>query len=362
MKSAKTAISLMIAFLLLVSVKSYSGTTVDTSGALDITSAGVDEITIQFQDILDDFGPAISNAYALANMGGYPLGKSYIGDSPHLFFGFSLNAGLSNMQFFDSDADVEEGVYPAVAINPAIYFGMGLAKGLDFMVKAFVYSDGFYRPPVNFEFATLTKLNIYSFGGRVRYNYLKEKTLLPGLFGFGGVTFSGGVDFMYGTIRMDGDLSLSLTSIEVDVGGTDTPIDIDFNSYHALEVKWFIISVDTRALAYLDFFWIFDLYTGVGLALNFGSFGLDISAPRDPAQPCTVTTENAAYKAANAGSGDLGTITVVSDNKYRPYIIVPTFIIGFDINLFVIRLAVETMVNLRNGSDVNVQLGTRFQF
>ena len=54
-------------------------------------------------------------------------------------------------------------------------------------------------------------------------------------------------------------------------------------------------------------------------------------------------------------------MTFLSKNSYVPYYIVPTYVIGLEINLFVLKLTVETMVNLYNREDVNAQAGIRVQ-
>jgi len=44
-----------------------------------------------------------------------------------------------------------------------------------------------------------------------------------------------------------------------------------------------------------------------------------------------------------------------------PGYLIPTFIFGVEINLFVIKLTADTMVNLANRSDVTLQGGVRMQ-
>ena len=58
----------------------------------------------------------------------------------------------------------------------------------------------------------------------------------------------------------------------------------------------------------------------------------------------------------------VGTVIFKSKNSYRPTPVIPLYILGLEINIFVVKLNAETMVNLYNKSDVNVQFGTRFQF
>ena len=56
---------------------------------------------------------------------------------------------------------------------------------------------------------------------------------------------------------------------------------------------------------------------------------------------------------------NLGTLDFSSKNKYKPSPVMPLYILGLEINILVLKLTAETMVNLLNRSDVNVQFGTR---
>jgi len=333
-----------------------AGTSIDQGTAIDIEIAGLNEAAEQIQDLSDNFGPAFANAYALSNISGYPLGSAHLGSFPHLFAGISINAGLANMQYFDSEADTGKQVYPAFALNPVFYFGLGFSKKVDIMGKVMLFSDGFYRPPLDFEYASLSKMNLYSIGGKIRYNAVSKKTILPGLFSLGGVTLSGGADLLYGIVGVEGSYTYTLEGIEVDVGLPLTKqINVDFDPSYDLEISWFMVSLNAQALVYFDIFWIFTAYTGIGVVGTYGSFDMNISGSGE------VTTDDSDY-ITNQGTDIIGTISALSDNKYNPYMIIPVYTVGFDINLFLIHLALESMVNLRNGSDVNVQLGARLQF
>jgi len=332
----------------------FAGTVITPTG--NITATGLDDVETQIQNLLDNFGPGIANAYALGNIGGYPMGVAYLGGLGNFTVGLSLNAGLTNMKYFDKDANVGNDVMPFAGLNPVVNFGLGLGKKVDLIGKAFLYSTGFYTPPINTSTVKLEKLNLYSFGGKLRYNWIEGQTLLPGIFSFGGVTLSAGGDFLYGVIGLSGQYEYQMPTIEVDPGSGPIPVDLTYLSVYTNEIKWFVLSVNLQALVYGEIYWIFNIYTGFGMTVNYGLFNFDLNTAGN------VTTDNAAYMASNGGSGDVGTLTMVSSNKYKPYYFLPVYIIGFEVNLYVVRLALESMVSLRNGSDINLQLGVRTQF
>jgi hypothetical protein len=326
-----------------------AATTVSGPGTAVFTADGIDGFAENFEKISDRYGPALAGAYTMAAISGYPMGKAYLGDAPSFLLGVSLNAGLANMKYFDDSRTTEEGEYPAIAPNPTIFLGLGLGGGIDVMAKLLVYSDAFVRPPVDFPEASLKEMNYYSLGVKVRYNKIKEKKILPGLFNFGGVTFSGGVDLMYGSIVVEGSQEILLAQIEyTDPNPPNNPIveDVTFTPDYTAELTNLIVTVNTQAIAYFDFFWIFSFYTGFGLALNFGSFSFDVDAEGE----CVAETNT------------IGDIVATSKNSYTPTTFVPLYIIGLDADIFLCKLSFETMVNLRNGEDINLQLGIRMQF
>ena len=347
--------SAVFLLLLMVSGPAYAGTEIIAPG--NITGTGIDEVAAQFQKILDINGPAIANAYALANVAGYPFGTAYLGDFPSFMLGISLNAGLANMEALDKSKTVPQGEVPVGALNPVIFFGIGLKNGYDFLGKFMIFSSGFYQPPLNYSYAKLTKLNLLSLGGKLRKNYVEKKTILPGLLEFGGVTFSLGADLIYGIIGVEGEYDYAMKNVEVDPPGLPPPlaVNLDFKPNYSASVGWFITSVTGEALAYMHVFWIFSVYTGFGLTVQYGFFSFKLDAGGQ------VTTDDITYITAKGDNIVAPNIGIQSHNSYNPYFIMPEYIVGFDINLYLIRLSFETMVNLRNRKDVNLQVGLRFQ-
>ncbi|MCU0821136.1 MAG: hypothetical protein MUC95_01525 [Spirochaetes bacterium] len=75
---------------------SYSKTTITTTGL----ATQVTNFDSAYSSILDDFdatarrnGPLLANAFSLANLIGYPIGKAYLGSLPHFELGLAAGAG-----------------------------------------------------------------------------------------------------------------------------------------------------------------------------------------------------------------------------------------------------------------------------
>jgi hypothetical protein len=262
------------------------------------------------------------------------------------------------MKYFDdSDPAHDNGTLPMFAPNPVVHFGMGLVGGVDFIGKMFYVSKSIvnrYKSDIDYEtsVATLKDYKIYSVGGKLRYNYIKEKKFLPFYLSFGGVTFSLGGNFMYGDISFTGDYKYDFENISV--SGVPTDIPMHFNGQFDANIHWAIFTIDAQAIAYFDIFYLFSLYTGFGLAGNIGSFKVKFEGEGD-------FTTDPVYSPP-LPSSDLGTLIFSSKNSYRPSPVMPLYILGLEINIFVVKLNLETMVNLLNRSDVNAQFGTRLQF
>ena len=357
LNSMKISVILLVSFVLLVPAGISAKTTIDQSGiSANITTTGFADMEKLIQDTADFLGPGVANGFAISNIGGYPIGKSYLGDFPHFFIGASASVGLTNMDYFDKDKERVNGRYPGGGVNTSAYFGAGLGKGLDFMGRIFTFSTGMYQPPLKNDYVKLSKLNLYAAGGKIRYNLVGEKTLLPGLFDFGGITISGGADILKGFIEVTGSLDYKMDAIELNLGPMTKQVNLNFNSQYTSQVSWYVITGTAQVAVYFDFLWLFDFYTGFGVSMNYGKFEMKIRGTG------ALTTDDADYRTYVDASGGLGTLSLVSDNTYRSDIYIPVYIVGFDVRLMVISLTLETMVNLRNRSDINAQVGARLQF
>ncbi|HOT45239.1 MAG TPA: hypothetical protein PLM53_12355 [Spirochaetota bacterium] len=282
-------------------------------------------------------------AFALTNVGGYPVGDALIGDFPHMYFGVSFTLGCSNMKYYDESIPREKSIYPAYAPNPVLNFGFGLKGGFDVLFKLMIFTDAIYRPPLNQKSAKMGKFNFYSAGFKLRKNLVGKKDVLPNLLGFGGFTIAAGGDFMDGITGINGSYDYTLQNIYV--GGSYR--DVLFTAYYNFNLKWQMIGANAQATAYINFLWIFDLYAGFGFALTWGRIKLDGSG----VGPITSTT-----------LGSLGYITARCEYSKKPKPFMGLFIAGLEINIWILKITLETDVNITNGKDINLQLGTRFQF
>lgn len=357
-KSAKPIFFLIFCFsAFFVSTElTFSSTSINITGSpIPITNIDTDEMSAQIQHTTDLNGPFVANAFALANVLGYPIGKSTIGSFPHFQIGISAGAGCTNMKYFDKSSSAnDDDTLPVFAPNPVIHFGVGLFSNFDAIGKFFYISKSAvnrYKAGIDYERngIELKDYLIFSTGAKLRYNYIKEKKFLPFYLSFGGITFSLGGNFMYGDIKFTGDYTYDFEDVTIDIPPQIT-VPMHFDGQFGADIHWAIFSLDAQAVAYFDIFYLFSFYTGFGLACNMGSFKLESGGVGD----LTTTSPLSPYN-------QFGMLTFSSKNKYRPSPLMPLYILGLEINILVVKLNVETMVNMLNRSDVNIQFGTRVQ-
>jgi hypothetical protein len=303
--------------------------------------------TDQFQSSVDKNGPAWANAYALSNSTGYATGKSYLGDFPHFEVGAFLNAGLTNSKVLDkSSSGNDNGTTLAVGVYPSLRFGIGLGGGFDFQGKFFSINKDFLNKEYDLKKVTLKDFSLYCIGGRIRYNVIKERTVIPFLFSFGGLTVSTGGDMMRGLIKVGGDYKKQFEQITI----TDLSMTVDptLDGDYEAKISWFQLSWTTQALAYFEIVKLFSLYTGPGVSVGYGWFNTEFTAQGTITDP-----------AISALYGDLGQIDLDSKTKYHPKKVIPTYAVGLELNIPLIKIIAETQVNLRNREDVTVTAGMR---
>ncbi|TAL32719.1 MAG: hypothetical protein EPN93_15550 [Spirochaetes bacterium] len=339
----------------LLTLNVYAGTkVVVTSGGGTITVDGQEDLEKQVDDIVNKNGPFISNSFAMANLTGYPVGESHIGSFPHMQFGIALGMGGTNMRFFDkNDPASNNGTMPGITPNAVLNFGLGLGEKTDILGKLFVLNKSIIDPGVKTDIAELTHYNIISTGGKFRYQLFGKQTLLPFLFNFGGLTISAGFDMMYGNIRVQGNYDATYDA-EVNWGPIQV-IPLDFGSDYEGKVLWGIFGITTQAIAYFEVFGIFQPYTGFGISANYGYFIINFDAAGD------LVCNDPSYT-GSGGTNPVGTMLFTSRNGYNPYYVIPTYIVGLELNLWLIKITAETMANLYNLRDINAQLGVRVQF
>jgi len=362
-KTLKVIVIVVFLFALLQGGSVFAKTTIDFT---DTTGTGADDIDYSdaenaIQERSDLNGPIIADAFALANIMGYPIGKSSIGGFPHFEAGLAVGAGFTNTVYYSDDEDAPEGSFPGIMANPVIHMGFGLAGGFDVIGKLFYFNLNAYDPNLESSTATLKELNMLSVGGKIRYNYIEDKTVIPFLLSFGGLTFSLGADVMIGKIGMTGNYNTDFEDITVEYDNPPGPpietytVTTTFDGDYGATINWKIISITAQAISYIDIMYLFSFYTGFGLTGNLGFFNTDfdgigiLTTPDDP--PASSFTPQ----------GQIGTLEFSSTNSYRPVYFIPTWIFGLELNLTVLKITGETMVNLRNGEDVTLQAGVRIQ-
>jgi len=339
------------------SKKTYSTSSVNIETVAGLTEDDIDitNITDQVEGISELNGPFIANAFAQANILGYPIGKAYIGSFPHFELGVSIGAGCTNMKYFDdNDPASEDGSLPGIALNPVLHIGIGLFGGFDVLGKIFYLSKSIQDPGLEYDIATLSDFMIYSAGCKIRYNIIKKKTILPFIFSFGGITLSLGGDVFYGNVKITGEYDYIFSDIDIEVGPISNSINMNFDGNFETTTSWSVYSVTAQAIAYFDIFYLFSIYSGLGLTGGYGFFDSKFIGTGD------LVTDNEDYINIT-GEENIGNILFTSKNNFTPFPVIPTFILGLEINILIIKLNFETMVNLHNGRDINLLCGARIQ-
>jgi len=315
-------------------------------------------IADSFQDKIDANGDFIAEANMLCNLSGYPVGSVIIGVFPHFTAGTGVALGFSNLKYFD-DKSVD-GSFPAVGFAPVVFFGTGISDKVDLIGK-FSYFDIFYYNPDSInkvsEYVKINKLKIVGIGGKIRYKIFDEAVVVPFLLKLEGINISAGADMLRGIIEMKREIDGELGSFDLDPDGTGPAAEGNYPVTYDGELdgnlKWFQIDAAFNVNAYFNIAKIFNVYSGFGCAFGFGHFTIsadsEVSVSTDPIPVVNPT-------------GQLGTALMESSSKYYPYPVIPNYLFGLELNLFMFRLTAETMVNLKNKEDVTLTIGARFQF
>lgn len=159
---------------------------------------------------------------------------------------------------------------------------------------------------------------------------------------------------MYGRFNLSGDYKQDLSDSTVQISGAPQNIDMQFDGTYNAIIEWSVFSITTQVIGYIDIFYFFSLYTGFDLTGNFGFFDIEFDGTGK-----LLSKDFTAL--STTGSPEVGSISFITKNKFHPGYVIPAYIIGLEINILVIKLNIESMVNLRNGSDVNIQVGTRIE-
>ena len=341
------AAALILMLSPLAADRAAAKTSIDTTGLIGgVTLDDSASWAQNFETAVDDNGPAYANAFSFASTLGYTIGKANIGTFPSFEFGFSFSAGLTNMRNFQkSNSGVYNGTVPGIGLSPCLHFGIGLANGIDFVGKFMTFNQDIYEIPIPKNgYFNLNEFAVYSLGGKVRYNYVKDKTIIPFLLNFGGVTFSVGGDMMRGKYGVNGSYTRNLGTQTINAGLSVSP---DFDGDFQANIAWYQLSSSFQAVAYFDIMYLFSVYSGFGVSLGYGWYSFDFDATG---------------KVSDSSFGNMGTVVFASSNKYNPDVFLPTYILGLEMNIGFVKVVAESQVNLKNRQDVSASFGVRAQF
>jgi hypothetical protein len=288
---------------------------------------------------------------------GYPNGKSTIKKFPHFEFGAAVGAGVLGVNRGDDYTDDHPSI-PFFGANGGFHFGTGVADDIDVTVKFF--SLGWFvtvkeeieenGDTTSFRMK-FTDSDIYSVGVKARYNWKERKTLVPILFSFGGISFNLGLDYMYGKWRADSQFT-DVQTVNLGAEGTGAAIST-VTGYS--QIDWNIFSLTPEAFVYADILYLFSLYTGPSISINIGSYNFDMVQNGDLRAQVAFGTLSI--------NEQIGTVSMVSKNEMHPYIILPKWTVGLEINLWVLKLQVEGAAILTSVMDSGmIQAGVRMQF
>lgn len=317
------------------------------------TIPGVTDLLSDIEDRTDLNGRYISNSFALANITGYPVGKAHIGRFPSFEGGLAVGGGLTNAAYFDNDSKASDnGSLPGVTLNPVFRLGVGLTDRIDVLIKAFYVNTKIIKQDVGTSLARLSYAGLSSEGIKLRYNIVKRQTIVPLLFSFGGITLSLGADALYGQIKVRGRYDTDFKNILVDYGTGSVPLTLDFDGRYGGKAEFGMLSLTAQACVYIDLLYLFSVYTGFGITGGYGKCKLSFDGTG------LLTTTDLTY-IGTFSTPVVGQLDFSSSNRYYPYVAIPAYIVGLEINIFVLKLTGETMLNLYNLKDVNAQIGVR---
>lgn len=315
------------------------------------------DIAETFQERIDVNGDHLAEANMLGNLSSYAVATPSIGMLPHFAAGAGMTFGFSNMKYYDNKA--VEGSFPAVGAAPFFLFAAGLSDRMDVLAKINYFDISAYNPDsisrVS-KYVKLEKLRIVGGGGRLRYRLTDKKVIIPLFLSLEGITVSCGGDVLRGRMKLTKDIDGNLGSFSIDPDGSGpaaaSALPLFYKGSLSGSLEWYQLDASVSAAAYFNIAGALNLYTGFGAALGYGSF--TISAESD------VALSTNAIPIINP-TGILGSAMMDSDSKYHPYPFIPTYTIGAEFSVFLIKFSAETLVNLKNKEDVTLSFAVRVQ-
>lgn len=315
----------------------------------------------------------IPTGLALANVLGYPNGRSKIGVFPHFTLG--VGAGVSTYKLFRyKDYDTENPEIPGGGINGTLFFGTGLDDSMDFMFKIFALGSYYvYDRELEQSITTDTTIereilinftdnSIYSFGVKARYHVFQSSP--RSFLSFGGLNFNLSFDYMSARFAARGEFK---TTKQIDLimplaSDEPFPAQILASVDGAAAVQWHFFTITPEIVAYFNVLYIINLYTGFGFSINRGiiTFEVDATGTLTNTQDIRDPKFNTLVVPANS---TIATAVLHCDSSMEPVLFLPRYLLGVELDVFLIKLAVEASVVLNDPSEsFTAQIGVRTEF
>lgn len=347
-----------------------------------ITFADIDETEQDIAHHPNNFfsqnDEAIPYGMAMANTAGYPNGKSIIKPLPHFEAGLAFGGSMYQLDRKSDNFSKENTKVPGGGANGSIHFGTGINERFDITGKL-LFSKNFYSPDKDYSKETsdsaagtareykfaLDSIDFLSIGGKLRYNLVKEKVFLPGIFSFGGVTTSAALDYLYGKVSASGSF-FDRRIVTFDVSdGTETikcytPVETSVEGNTS--ATWSILSVTPEALAYVDLFYVFSFYAGPSVSLNTGNVTVKSIYRGKLVNKAPIS--GATIDPLVENNTEIADSVLTIEEKMKVPWAIPKFTTGLELNLLVFKIQVEGSIVLTDPNPMNTlaaQAGFRVQ-
>lgn len=187
-------------------------------------------------------------------------------------------------------------------------------------------------------------LRFVQIGANAQYRLVRPQRLL--LAGWGGVTLSSGLNFCSSFIGMNSSLSLTSTS---QVSGQTATVNVDMA--YQLGVRTNVLTVPIELSTNVSFLYLFTLFAGGAVDLNFGSASLSGSA----SGPVTASFTGQ-FQGTNLFSGT-GTLNLDDGVTSRPTPVVGRFFAGLQFNVLMLKASVQYnyLTNRSHGFGFNLR-------
>ena len=354
--------------------------TIDTNPLLFLFGIDFDDKTDAeqtFSELPSDFfsknDDVIPNGLVMTNTLGYPNGKSTIKPFPHFEFGAAAGGGVWQYTRFD-DFDSDNPTVPFGGVNAAIHAGTGITENIDVTLKffslgwfysvddTFDYGDDRYDDKTDDDIdkpyieAEITDSNVYSFGIKGRYNWLKPSSIIPYFLAFGGISINLGLDYMKGKWKVVYELH-DTNDIDLKQDDETYTIEADTRLEGSASVEWSLLSITPEIFIYTDIFYVFSFYTGPSVSFNFGSINFNTDAEGN------LDAKDADVGTVNLGDLHIGEVELRSRNKMEPSLVIPKWTLGLEMNIWALKIQVEGAAVLTSITEsFTTQVGIRFQF